>query len=396
MLQDLKKKSLGQAIKRAILWLIIFGVLLWFGGLDALKMVTGPKTLDVENLEAYVGEYVTVDVNFTLGIYCYTEPKSDPTSCEYIVTVFNEDSSDLYLFGLYLPKGEYEQFEEYFDDNIDDILDAFYYDEGYGDLPVYKATGTLMEMDSESKSFFKQTLQGDIGLSLDTANYYYLRTDRVGRSTPMVTMIIGIACLLCLVMAIFPIVKAATGGYQNGVKKFASQDGMLLAMEEWYPTGVTVGNMTFGPAFIVFQNGIKSEALSARDLVWAYQKTTTSNGSSSYSLMLGTTDGKLHTVVMKRKTVAEALDFINQNYQQVAMGYNGQNAGMFKTNPASLRDLAAQQRMGVAGATLSAPPPPGAYPTAPVQTPPAGTPPTTPPAGNVPPQDGGNQPPPTV
>lgn len=345
MYSKLKNKSIGRAVPRAVTWLIVFAALLYFGGADALQLITGPKTLDVYDVDSYVGKYVTLDVNFSLGEYCYTEPENSPASVEYVVTHMESPDDPMSFVGVILPKGEYQAFERFlkaYNSKMFTHLD---------EVEPYTITGTLQEMDSQSHRFFQQTLEGYWGLNAsDVGNYYYIKSGYVGSYQMLPTILMGAGSALALLLALFPLVKALLGGYQKPVRAYVAAGGPAEdrtgRLEADFQAAAQFENVWLGHQYIVAQAGLKSVAFGVQDLVWAYQK----NENNVIWLTLGTADGKLHNILVKRHaTCMEALQHIKNNYPFVAMGFSQLHHNMFRRNRDDLRTIAATQRQYTAG-----------------------------------------------
>ncbi|MFV0412098.1 MAG: DUF6709 family protein [Oscillospiraceae bacterium] len=348
MLATLKKKSIGSSVFRFVVLAIISAVLLFaFKGIAAIQLLTGPQTLDLYNVQAYEGKYVTLDINYVIDQYAYTETtrngvRSGIHSEEYIVTNWPADDSPVFI-GAYFYKSDVSAF-------LDWAEQWASYDT-FDEEDVYTVTGTLEEMDSESKSFFRQTL-GDYEIDSSYGQLYYLKVNRVGGNTVLVTCLLFAAGLVLLGFGVFGLVKALTGGYQKKIMQLAaatpSPDATLQHMEAEFNGATVFGKVRFAPHYVFTQAGPTSEAIPVQNVVWAYQLTQRTNGiATSHSLMLGMANGKIANISMGKGNVGSALSFITNTYPHILVGHSYDIAKLFKNNRSALAALAAQQRQGM-------------------------------------------------
>lgn len=350
MLQKLKAHSIKSAVLRFIVFLLVSGALIYFGAPGILNILKGPKKIEGIDVPNSKGAYVTMTFDHVVFDYAYTteresgkpESTAKTKSEEYMVITQDEN----YLMGVLLHKGDFSKYQSH----LIKLMDYFW-EETPVNPGAITLTGTIIEMDSESKQFFKETMD-ELGADPSMAAFYLLDINQANGSSLLTSWIaFGIGAVLVL-FALFSLVRALTGGYQTSIRKYAaanSSEGgterLMEKMEESWSSATKIGNAYFCSDFFVYQKGLTTHIYQAKQLLWVYQKTTRTNGvASSFELMLGLDNGKIPSVSMRQKYVKEALTWIENHYTWTALGYSSDLLRLFRNDKPALAQVALSQR----------------------------------------------------
>ena len=331
MLKALKMKSLKKNLTKILIALALTVGLLWGTGFGAFKAIGGPKDLYSLSADELEGQYVTAEIDFIYGCYCYTESEDSSThrrtttEKEYMI-----DTEDAFL-GMALSSSDYKEADKIVDDSID---------YSWGDISALTrsitVTGTIQKMDDESTEFFYKVADELFGYNdLDPEYQAYfvpviLKNNYLGWMPEGLTwtMTVGAACSFLYMLWI--LIAVLTGAYQKSIKAYCkNSESPEIAMEEleqFYQDTEPVSGVRVGK-WILFESKGKDILLDTNNAVWAYMHTVnhTTNGiptGKTFGVILRTRDRKKYEISMKNEAAArEVLDTIARDMPRTVLGY---------------------------------------------------------------------------
>lgn len=354
MKQQLKMKSLKSVLLLSLLLLVLGIAMLSVTKLAALKLLTPPKVLDDLTPEEMVGQYVTYDVTLLYDTYAYTTETTKGTtrskviSCEYVIPVGWEDG---YFMGLVANKKDLDTLDTLLEESFD------YLDGGDPTVTQLTVTGTVLEMDNESRAFFHEAVGYDEDPN-DTAYQemflpYYLKIDYVGENILSVTLLmtaVGLGMTLC---GGYMLIRALTGGYQRSIAAYCKQTPdpihTMEQIEQWYESTEEINGLRTGSRWFMVQQGAHTHLLETSKIVWAYlrrveHRTNGIKTGTNYSLVLRTTDHKKYEAGMrKEEQVRETLEHLERSYPGILLGYDKELEKLYDKDMHAFQQLAASR-----------------------------------------------------
>lgn len=325
-LRELRRISLGRAAVRiAVFAALAAGVFVYFRCWSLLGALS-PKTLSELTPETLEGAFVEDDIPWLYSPYLeerYGESweTGRRTGVHYLIDFDGVNYMGLAVHG--------DRLEE--SGAMMEAVDAFY-DGGLAveEVPVLHVRGTVRAMDQEEAGCFLDLAGGEAELEALLLTFC-LDDGRIeGRPIPAEAAAL-LAALALLAAALFPLVKALSGGYQKQVTAKLREAGDLEVEAEraarFYERTEPAGGVRLGPEFVFFQNGVRSVLLRPRDIAWAYQNTTEhrTNGvatGKTYALVLRTMDGGTYTLPMKEAEVQRLLAAMQEALPRTSLGYS--------------------------------------------------------------------------
>lgn len=347
MFEKLKRQSLKKSIVFTVLLLAAAVGLLAATGFGAFKAIGGPKDLYSLSQEQLSGAYVEADIYGMYDTYAETTRSSSggpgrTVSREYII-----DANQTFYMGLVLTSKDLSAAQDLLQESWD-----YLNGDTQGTSTVIHVRGTVLPMDEESLRFYRETVGWDQMSAEQQALFlpYYLKADFLGKSHADATWGFTALAAAALIWAIYRIVRAATGGYQNDLRKLcaAAPEGAEVAaerMEQFYENVEPVGPLHIGGDWVIWQDGARTCGLATRDIVWAYCRHTTRrrNGFKTGEfddLMLWTADKKSRAVrVADGEQAGRAMQVLNEANPDVLLGYSKEIEKLYRKDPASLRGL---------------------------------------------------------
>lgn len=271
MLETLKKISKKSITTRCIISLVIVIGCLVYSGMGIIQFIQGPKSLkNVEDISAYEGKYVSLDVEYIISDYLWRTSKNSETNIEkttgmgYIL--YNYDT-DIY-FGFEIKTSD----ETIYDDFITQTWDYIMYDEGTAP-ESFTIKGTLKPIEGTALEYFNETV--DEIFAEDYKDYvyaYYIDCDTLdGKDSIVVWMVTGVA-VIALLFFIFNLIKGNSNGYMKYLNKYlaANTNLSLSTIEADFSSAERVGNIWIGKRWTIWMEGIYVRLINNETLVWAY------------------------------------------------------------------------------------------------------------------------------
>ncbi len=338
MFDELKKKSLKSSLLGTIILLIAGVALTVFLGAKAFSAAFGYTTFeDLAPDKIRPGQLVeaNVTVNFGMCIEEYEYQESAPkytqktTSLYYVIWTGDENSTDTRYMAIKVPVKYRSQMDEMLENTA-----AGYYSDPISFL------GEIKKLDEEELRYFKEFFVYDDGTEGFTeAEYeqmtlpYYINVYASPASMNAVFLIGFAGGVVCLVIGILRIVKAATGGYLKKLRQDIVNAGYSESyVESDYASATSItknGSIKVGRLLTYYSSGATMRAFANKDIVWAYQSTTThrTNGiktGTSYSSILYLRGQKSAvTLAMPNEaTTQEFLKRVGDMFPWAVVGYS--------------------------------------------------------------------------
>lgn len=329
--------SLKKVAPRIALFLVLAaGVFVYFRCWGLIG-VLAPKTLADLTPETMEGTYVEDDVYWLYTPYLeeYVQESGKPeklTGVQYVM-----DFDDVYYMGIFAHQDNLDEAEE-----LMEAVDAFH--EGkldYDDVPILHVKGTIKAMDQEELGYYLDLADGNAELEA-TFLPYYLDMDRINGQPVAAEVVLLVGSLALLAAALFPLVKALSGGYQKKVTAKLAQAGDLETAAEraaqFYDRTEPISGVRMGAEYVYFLSGADSVLLRPWDVAWAYQSTTQhrTNGiptGKTYAVVLRTMDGAQYTLPVKKEEDAQRLlEAMQTSLPGVVLGYTEEIEKLYRQN----------------------------------------------------------------
>lgn len=354
MLEQLKKESIRKKMPAVIILLIIAVALLAYYGPDFVTWVKGPVTFEDLSKDEIRDQYVSMTFELTFGTYA-TETTtttrngskvSERESMQYHAVLIG--GLDPYLYsdkmfeyvGLAVPS-------KYFDTVkiIDSNSDKFFEDYDLRHLTTnMQVTGIIAPMDDEMRgyyrTFFKYGDYSDEEFEQCCAPYY-IKVDQLSHGHVDFVLAANVLAVVLLVIAVYMLVRALTGGYQSGlVKVLKAQGDMELqrADTDYATAAEPVKGIKVGRSYLFNCTSARTEIIPLRQVAWVYTHQTNHQKygrtvSTSYNIMLYTEDKKQHPLAMPGKDACNQLiDDLNKKCPAGIFGYSDQLKQLFNKN----------------------------------------------------------------
>ena len=335
-LNQLKRESLRKVILRVVLLLALGTAFFVLFGCHKLLGTLSPKTLADLTPETMEGAYVEDDIYFLYTPYVEVEQYRDNVRTGTVGMQYLTDFDEIYYMGLYVHKDSLQEAEALMDAS-EDFMEGNLAAE---QMPVMHVKGTVRLMEEDDQRYYFDLAEGDAELEAVMLPYY-LDVGRVGKQTFVTVAVFAAVALICVVLAIFPLVKALTGGYQKQLRRKLSESGDMEAAaeraERFYEAAEPVCGVRMNGEYVFFQEGPNSILLRPWEVAWAYQSTTQhrTNGIPSgktYAAVLRTMDGKQYTLGMSESQVQTLLGAMETALPGTVLGYSDELAGLYKNN----------------------------------------------------------------
>ena len=335
-LKQLRMDSLRRVAVRIVVPLVLAaGVFVYFRCWSLAGMVS-PKPLSALEPESMEGVYVEDDIYWLYTPYLeerYGESWSTGTltGVQYLISFDQE-----YYMGLSVHKDRLEEAGAMME-AVEAIMAGELSEE---ELPVLHVKGSIKAMDEEERGYYLELASGSAELEALMLPYY-LDVNRIHGRTVLMEAAMLVLSLALLAAALFPLVKALTGGYQKQVlAKLREADDFASAAEraaQFYDRAEPISGVRMGADYVFFQNGADSVLLRPWELAWAYQSTTQhkTNGvptGKTYAAVLRTMDGAQYTLPMKEEAVHRLLEAMPASLPGIVLGYTAEIERLYREN----------------------------------------------------------------
>ena len=351
MLEQLKKASLKKKMPAIIILFIAAVALLVYLGPDFITWAKGPVTFEDLSIDEIKDQYVTMTFELTFGTYANETTTttqngvkiSEKETMQYHAVLIGGLDSYMYsdkwfeYVGLAIPS-------KYFDTVkiIDSNSDKFFEDYDTRHLnTTMQVTGKIFPMDDEMLRYYKRFFSYSDYTDEEFIQYcspYYIKVDQLSHGHVDFVIAGNILAVVLLVIAIYMLVRALTGGYQRKlVKALKAQGDMeLQRAESDYASAVEpVKGLKLGRSYLFNCVNAKTEIIPLRQVAWAYthqvnQQKYGRTVSTSYSIILFTEDKKQHQLTMPSQDACNRfIDELNRKCPAGIFGYSDELKRMF-------------------------------------------------------------------
>lgn len=354
MLEQLKKASLKKKMPAIIILLVAAVAMLVYYGPDFITWAKGPVTFEDLSMDEIKDQYVTMTLELNFGTFANETTTTTrngrkvserETMRYHAVLIGGLDpylTSDKWFefVGLAVPSRYFDTFKI-----IDDNSDLFFEDYDLSHLnATMQLTGTIFPMDEEIlrhyKSFFRYIDYSDEEIELYCAPYY-IKIDHLSRGDVNFVLIANALAVIFIVIAIYMLIRALTGGYQSKlIKTLKAQGDMELqrAETDYQTAAEPVKGIKIGRSYLFNCKSAKTEVIPLRQIAWAYTHQINHQKygrtvSTTYSIMLYAEDKKQRQLYMPSKDACnQFIDELNRKCPAGIFGYSDQLKQMFNKN----------------------------------------------------------------
>ena len=268
MKNALRNESIRHLLPRIIICGVLAVILFALSGKGLVSMVTGPMHLS-DSLEK--GSYVSFDASDVIVAFANLTAKSD-SGTETLKTYYLLPVGDATYIAVMDQK-------EHHSDILDKAMDQSH--EYYlGDLetltPLGGLQGTITALDDDMTDYMtecieKYTLPGyeEGGDSTALILPLQIDLDRVGLFSKTVTLILGGAGLLFLILMLVFLIPALTGHYQKKSMAAVLADHTPEEAESLFADAASLERVRVGE-YLFYQKGATTHAVKVADLIWGY------------------------------------------------------------------------------------------------------------------------------
>ena len=212
-------------------------------------------------------------------------------------------------------------------------------------------SGRIKKMDDKIYKYFK-----DYFLKSDWTEEefqaatipYYIKVYPSETSENIFTVIAFLAGVLFIILAVFRIIKAVTGGYTKLLREDIASIGVTetTAESDWNSAAEINKNVRVGRLFTFYMDGSKPRAIPNTKIIWGYQNTIThrTNGiktGTTYSVILWI-DGRKNGLTLNMPNEATAQEMLKRygaTLPWVVVGYSEELRKMYHSNRAQFLQL---------------------------------------------------------
>lgn len=269
MKSALRKESITHLLPRIIICGLLAVILFGLSGKGLVSMLLGPKSL--EDTAPKKGEYVSFDASEVIVAFANLTAKSDSST----------DTLKTYYL---LPVGDATYIavmdrREHHSDVLDKAMDQSH--EYYlGDLETLTTLGTIQGtvtgLDDDMIDYMVDCIEkydlpgyeegGDTSALILPLQ---IDLDRVGLFSKTVTLILGGAGLVFLILMLAFLIPALTGHYQKKAMAEVLKDHTPEEAEELFASAHSLERVKVGE-YLWYQKGATTHAVKVSDLIWGY------------------------------------------------------------------------------------------------------------------------------
>ena len=269
MKRALRKESIHHLLPRIIICGLLAVILFGLSGKGLISMMVGPKNLADSTPKK--GEYVSFDASEVIVAFANLTAKSD-SGTDTLKTYYLLPAGD----NTYLAVMDRK---EHHSDVLDKAMDQSH--EYYlGDLETLTQLGplqgTITALDDDMPGYMtecieKYTLPGYEEGNDTSALILPLQIDldRVGLFSKTVTLILGGAGLVFLILMLVFLIPALTGHYQKKAMAEVLKDHTPEEAEELFSSAHSLERVKVGE-YLWYQKGATTHAVKVADLIWGY------------------------------------------------------------------------------------------------------------------------------
>lgn len=354
MLEQLKKASLKKKMPAIIILLVAAVAMLVYFGPDFITWAKGPVTFENLSKDEIKDQYVTMAFELSFGTFA-SETTTTTRNGRKVSERETTQHHVVLIGGLdpYINTGKWFEFvglavpSKYFNTvktitkNSELFLDD--YDLSHLNTTI-QVTGTICPMEGEIlrhyKSFFDYNGYSDDEFKQYCAPYY-IKVDQLSRGDVNFVLTANALAVIFIVIAIYMLIRALTGGYQGKlIKTLKAQGDMELqrADSDYQTAAEPVKGIKIGRSYLFNCKNAKTELIPLRQIAWAYTHQINHQKygrtvSTTYSIMLFTEDKKQHQLYMPSKDACnQFIDELNRKCPAGIFGYSDQLKQLFNKN----------------------------------------------------------------
>ncbi len=269
MKSALRKESIHHLLPRIIICGVLAVILFGLSGKGLVSMLIGPKSLSDAAPEK--GEYVSFDASEVIVAFANLTAKSD-SGTDTLKTYYLLPAGD----GTYLAVMDRKEHHSNVMDKAMDQSHEYY----LGDLETLTMLGTVQgtvtALEDDMTSYMVDCIEkynlpgyeeGDDTSALILP--LQIDLDRVGLFSKTVTLILGGAGLVFLILMLLFLIPALAGAYQKKAMEAVLKDHTPEETESLFTSAEKLERVRVGE-YLWYQKGATTHAVKTADLIWGY------------------------------------------------------------------------------------------------------------------------------
>ncbi len=356
MLKEFKKLSLKKVMPGIIIMMVIACILLGIWGRDVITVLKGPVPFESLSMEELDGQYVTLDLNLTFGDYMeeitttknkYGSTVSRRSSHKYYVILvgglepYMADSSLWFQYmGIEIPSKYYDEMESV-------VRNSYKFLDSYDKLDLRTSItlrGEIRPMEDKMLRYYKDFFTSADYTNEEFETYcapYYIAVNELSTGPIFNSCIFTGIGVLLLIISLYMLIKALTGGYQKAMVKAlgAGGDMNLQMADSDYQTSKSIcRDFKIGNRYLFSTVNAKTFVVELDKLIWAYTHETQHKKygrtvNTTYMIMLYTDDKKKESVSISSKEDCQAiLQQLSDSNSAIIIGYTDQLMNLYQKN----------------------------------------------------------------
>ena len=321
MVEEQKYKYRNYTIKWIAISIVAAIVMLIVSKFGIIAILKGPVELSGEwDLEELDGKYVTLDVDWIMGVFAEessTNSKTNETittSVWYLGDYYDEASDYEVFYGIKVSEGNKDGLERI----KNEISSSTYPSKNQ------RITGTFKKMDGEILQFYNEVIEENYRDTLVNAIPYAIFDKEVNGVDIIIVYILSVGAAIALIIAIIGLIGLFVGKPDKYIKKFldSNNKATLSRLELDYSKGKVIGkNIVTGRKYTFYQTGAYMRVVDHTEFVWAYYFSR--SGKYSQSLVRTFNINKKKIEINACKADADALlQYYQESQPQMMVGYD--------------------------------------------------------------------------
>lgn len=339
MYQQMRKLAVKSRIITSLLLLLAGAVCLAITQFGIVEYLQGPIPVETTPYEELEGKYVIKMIYYPLEVYeeDYTlnEDTNEKRTTDYGYVVY--DGKQDAFFGIIMDKDQ----EQKVLTTMEEAWAYLNYETDEDVAHPFTVSGTMKKMESDSLSYFNQTMQAMFSDYEYVTEAYYIESGTVageGITFVIIMTVVGAIFILC---ALWHILMIFTGSYKKGINKYLATHSFVAKERltaEFEVAQKVNKRMWIGPEHTFAVDKHRTLILDNMDIIWAYYYSRSGRYHVS-QIRLFDRYKKQSVVNLSRKEAMLALQFYSERMPHIVVGYDRELEKKFKNQMEAFLNL---------------------------------------------------------
>lgn len=355
LLKELKKRSVGNVLPIAAVFLVAAIVLLVINGSAALQIfayLTGGKNLDTIPKSEMYDVIASSEINAVYDCFAEYETSSGKIY-DYYVIPYGEEG----FIAVRVDESKIAQMDSICDDTWEVLL---------GNAKTLNKTvsvkGNVRAMDGDELYYYKDWFHAmeysDDEMAQYALNYVLEDGAFAGSVSPIRVYLMSAGSLILILWAAGMLIKAMAGGYMKAVRKDFEQSGLSESqiVSDYQSANVINKDIRIGRLFTYNAIPTSPRAYLNKNIAWAYLYRTKHyrNGlytGSSYNVLIYEVNGtkQIGDIAAKEKISEQILQYYANNFPHMVVGYSDDLKRLYHNDHNAFLALRYQQAQDMMG-----------------------------------------------